>query len=157
MTSLPLTARRTEALLMLAIFAAAGLGFQLTSLDAAVRYGQPLWAAAIPALIPPVLLALLFGGLHLLLRGRRVQMEQLLLPVMALLSSIGLVMVLWLRRGRGVCLQLLPVRALLSTMGRVMVWRLRGDSGVYQQLLRGLVPGAAVIGVFILRPQWVER
>src|ERR1700687_560927 len=129
MTSLPLTARRTEALLMLAIFAAAGLGFQLTSLDAAVRYGQPLWAAAIPALIPPVLLALLFGGLHLLLRGRRVQMEQLLLPVMALLSTIGL----------------------------VMVWRLRGDSGVYQLLLRGLVPGAAVIGVFILRPQWVER
>src|SRR5947209_2036978 len=100
MTSLPLvlrpprTARRTEALLLLATLLAAGLGFQLASLDAAVRYGQPLWAAALPALIPPVLLALLFGGLHLLLRGRRVEMEQLLLPMVALLSTIGMVM-LW--------------------------------------------------------------
>ena len=126
---LPLAARKTEALLLLAIFGAAGLGFLLTSLDLAVRYGQPLWAAALPALIPPVLLAILFGGLHLVLRSRRAQMEQLLLPVVALLSAIGL----------------------------VMIWRLRGDSGVYQQLLRGFLPGAAVIGLFILRPQWVER
>jgi cell division protein FtsW (lipid II flippase) len=124
-----LATRKTEALLLLAIFGAAGLGFLLTSLDLAVRYGQPLWAAALPALIPPVLLAILFGGLHLVLRSRRAQMEQLLLPVVALLSAIGL----------------------------VMIWRLRGDSGVYQQLLRGFLPGAAVIGLFILRPQWVER
>src|SRR5579859_99769 len=126
---LSLPARKTETLLLVAVFGAGLLGFLLTSLDLGVRYGQPLWAAALPALMPPVLLAILFGGLHLLLRSRRVQMEQLILPIVALLSAIGL----------------------------IMLWRLRGDSGVYQQLLRGLLPGALVIGAFILRPQWVER
>jgi cell division protein FtsW (lipid II flippase) len=132
MSSLPpsrLAARQTEALLLLVIFFAAGLGFLLTSLGSAIRYGQPLLMTALPALVPPILFALLFGGLHTVLRGRQAKMEQLLLPVVALLSAIGL----------------------------VMIWRLRGGSGVYQQLLRGFVPGAAVIGAFILRPQWVER
>jgi len=123
-----LVPRNTEALLLLSILGVAILGFQLTSLDVAVRYDQPLWAAALPALIPPILLAVLFGGLHLVLRRCQAQMEQVLLPVVALLSVIGL----------------------------VMLWRLRGDSGVYQQLLRGLVPGVAVMGAFILRPRWVE-
>jgi hypothetical protein len=122
-------ARQTEALLLVAVFVAAWFGFLLTALGAAIRYGQPLLAAVLPALVPPILLALLFGGLHIVLRSRQATMEQLLLPVVALLSAIGL----------------------------VMIWRLRGGSGTYQQLLRGFLPGAAVIGVFILRPRWVEQ
>src|SRR6266849_4542529 len=122
-------ARQTEALLLVAVFIAAWLGFLLTSLGAVIRYGQPLFATVLPALVPPILLALLFGGLHIVLRSRQAKMEQLLLPVVALLSAIGL----------------------------VMIWRLRGGSGAYQQLLRGFLPGAAVIGAFILRPRWVEQ
>ncbi len=123
------SARKTEALLLLAVFAAAGLGFLLTSLGLAVRQGQPLLPAIASALVPPILFAVLFGGLHLLLRWRRAETEELVLPVVAMLSAIGL----------------------------VMIWRLRGDSGVAQQLLRGFVPGAAAMAAFIVRPQWVER
>ena len=101
----------------------------LAALGTAVRYQQPLVATVLPALAPPLLFALLFGGLHLLLRRQHTQAEQVLLPVVALLAAIGL----------------------------VMLWRLRGGSGVYQQLLRGFLPGAAVIVALTLRPRWVEQ
>jgi cell division protein FtsW (lipid II flippase) len=132
MSSLPLSVRaprKTEALLVAVAVAAAALGFLLAALGQAVRLGQPLLPAAIPAMLPPLIFAALFGGLHLVLRARRADMEQLLLPLVALLVAIGL----------------------------VMIWRLRGGSGVYQQLLRGALPGVAVMAAFILRPQWVER
>ncbi len=132
MTSLPrsrLSIRNTEALLLAAIFLAAGLGFVLASFGAAVRQDQSLVRAAAPALLPPLMFAALFGGLHLLLRWRRAEMEQLVLPLVALLSAIGL----------------------------VMIWRLRGGGGVYQQLLRGYLPGLALMAWFILRPASVER
>ena len=123
------SARPMEAKLLLTAGCAAALGFLLASLGAAVRQGQPWLPAVIPALLPAMALAVLFGGLHVLLRQRRAEMEQLLLPLVALLSVIGL----------------------------VMIWRLRGGSGVSQQLLRGFLPGVVVMGALILRPRWVDR
>ena len=125
----PRAARPTELRLLLVVFGAAELGFLLTSLGAAVHNEQPLATAVLPALWPPLVLALLFGGLHWVLRRQATQAEQLLLPVVALLSAIGM----------------------------VMLWRLQGGSGVYQQLLRGFLPGAAAILAFALRPRWVEQ
>jgi cell division protein FtsW (lipid II flippase) len=116
-------------LLLAVAIGAAGLGFLLASLGNAVRQAQPLLAATLPALLPPLIFAVLFGGLHVVLRARRGEMEQLLLPIVALLFALGL----------------------------VMVWRLRGGSGVYQQLLRGAVPGVAVMAALIWQPMWVER
>jgi cell division protein FtsW (lipid II flippase) len=127
--SSPLAPRKTEALLVAVAIAAAALGFVLVSLGEAVRLGQHLLPAAIGALLPPLIFAALFAGLHVVLRARRADMEQLLLPIVALLVAIGL----------------------------VMVWRLRGGSGVYQQLVRGAVPGVAVMAAFIWQPLWVER
>ena len=120
--------RHTEALLLFVVGLLAVLGFVLAALGLAVSAGQPPWPAALPALWPPILFALLFAGLHLLLRRGRVEMEQVLLPLVALLSAVGL----------------------------VMIWRLRGESGVSQQLLRGFLPGALVMAVLILRPRWVD-
>lgn len=124
-----LTPRRTEARLLLVVFGVGGVGFLLTALGLAVRQAQPLTAAIAPALLPPLLLAGLFGGLHLVLRWRRLEAEQLLLPLVALLTTLGL----------------------------IMLWRLRGGSGVYQQLLRGVVPGVVIMAALVLRPRWVER
>ena len=124
-----LAARQTEARLLAAAIGAAALGFLLSSLGSAVRQELPLLPAIWPALLPPILFAALFGGVHLALRARRGEMEQLILPCVALLSAIGL----------------------------VMIWRLRGGSGVYQQVVRGLVPGMLVMGALVLRPRWVER
>lgn len=125
----PLSPRRTEARLLLAVCGVGVLGFLLTALGLAVRQAQPLAAAILPALLPPLLLAGLFGGLHFVLRRCRLEAEQLLLPIVALLSTLGL----------------------------IMIWRLRGESGVYQQLLRGFVPGVILMAALVLRPRWVER
>lgn len=124
-----LTPRRTEARLLLVVFGVGLLGFVLTALGLAVRQAQPLAAAIGPALLPPLLLAGLFGGLHLGLRFSRLEAEQLLLPSVALLATLGL----------------------------IISWRLRGESGVYQQVLRGFVPGVIGMAALVLRPRWVEQ
>lgn len=124
-----LSPRRTERRLLLVIFAVAVLGFLLTGLGLAERQALPLASAILPALIPPLLLAVLFGGLHLVLRWCRLEAEQLLLPIVALLSTLGL----------------------------IMIWRLRGESGVYQQVVRGFVPGVVIMAALALRPRWVEQ
>jgi cell division protein FtsW (lipid II flippase) len=124
-----LAPRKIEAVLLAAAAAAAGLGFLLASLGGSVSRGEPLLAAVVPALLPPILFAAVFGGLHLALRARRAEMEQLVLPIVALLLALGL----------------------------VMIWRLRGGSGVYQQLVRGALPGAVLMAAFVWQPRWVER
>jgi cell division protein FtsW len=70
-----------------------------------------------------------FFSIHLLLRLRNIEMEQILLPVVGF----------------------------LFTLGMVMVWRLRGQEGVWQQILRGFIPGLLVIAALILRPRIIER
>jgi cell division protein FtsW (lipid II flippase) len=120
--------RRTEALLLAAAAWAAVLGFELTALGSALHQNLPLLGSAVPALVFSLVFALFFGGLHVLLRWRRTETEQVLLPIVALLAAIGL----------------------------VMIWRLRGEAGVSQQLVRGLAPGAGLMALFIVRPKAVE-
>ena len=36
---------------------------------------------------------------------------------------------------------ILPVVALLFTLGLILIWRLVGSEGVWQQILRGFLPG----------------
>lgn len=113
---------------MLAV-AVLALGLALTSVGLQLRQDlHPL--AGLPALVPPIaLVAALLAGAHLALRRRRRSMEQVLLPIVALLFSLGL----------------------------IAIFRIRGLEGVWQQLLRGFVPGMALVILFIWRPGIVER
>jgi hypothetical protein len=52
---------------------------------------------------------------------------------------------------------ILPIVFLLLTFGLLMIWRLRGPDGFWQQVSRGLLPGLVVVSVLILRPRLVER
>ncbi|HEX2980209.1 MAG TPA: hypothetical protein VHO48_08085, partial [Anaerolineaceae bacterium] len=107
--------------LVLVFFAAnAGLNFK-SGLD-------PL--AGLPAaLLPALLVIVTMTGFHRFLKARRLQSEQIIFPVVCLLSSVGL----------------------------VMVWRLRGSDGVWQQLLRGWIPGMRAAVYLAARPQAIER
>jgi cell division protein FtsW (lipid II flippase) len=121
--------RRTDEGRLLAIVALIGvLGFLLAAAAAEVRQGQNPMPALLPALLPPLAVAAAFFALHFLLRLRRVETEPLILPVIALLFTIGL----------------------------VMIWRLRGLDGVLQQLSRGFLPGMLIVILLVLRPRWIE-
>ena len=124
-----ISSRTTESILLLFIFAAISLGFVLVTAGLQVRRDQNPLAALPAALVFPLLFVAVFSGLHWLLKLRRMAMEQLLLPLMALLCAIGL----------------------------VMIYRLMGPGGVWQQLGRGLLPGLLVVATLIIRPHWVER
>ena len=124
-----ISSRTTEAILLLFVFAVITLGFVLVSGGVQVRQKQNPLAELPTALIFPLIFIVAFSGLHWLLKLRRMTMEQLLLPLMALLCAIGL----------------------------VMIYRLMGSGGVWQQLVRGLLPGLIVVAALIIRPHWVER
>ena len=120
--------RGIEALLLLLVVAVLGLGLALTSVNLQVRQDLPAFAG-LPALAPIIALtAGMLAAAHLLMRWRRRSMEQILLPVVALLFAVGL----------------------------IAIYRVRGTEGAWQQLLRGFVPGMVVILVFIWRPGIVE-
>ena len=132
---IPSSTRLTEAFLLALVFLAASLGFGLLAVGlqmnanlSAQESGSP-WAGLPGAMLPPLVIGLTTAGLHVLLRGRRMQFEQLILPVTGLLFTIGL----------------------------LLIWRLQGPSGAWQQLLRGYLPGMLVAGALILRPHWIER
>jgi cell division protein FtsW (lipid II flippase) len=93
-----------------------------------VRQGLDPGPVLLPALIPVIGIVVVFTGLHVALSVRRVAMDQTILPIVALLFVIG------------------------STM----IWRLQGGSGITQQFTRGLIPGALIAGVLIVRPQLLE-
>jgi cell division protein FtsW len=115
-------------LLVIAIIVAF-FGFALVEAADAVSSGQdPL--PAIPSVIgPPAVLALVFIALHIVLRWRGVDTEQIVLPVVALLLGIGL----------------------------TMIFRLQGPAGAWQQINRGLLPGSLLAGVLIARPELIEQ
>ncbi|MCB0193198.1 MAG: FtsW/RodA/SpoVE family cell cycle protein, partial [Anaerolineae bacterium] len=121
---------RTWELRLLALVIGIGLlGFTLVTAATQLRQGiEPLsnWT---PALLPPALLALALLTLHALLCWRQTQSEQLILPIVGLLVTIGL----------------------------IIIWRLRPPTAVWQQLLRGFVPGVGLMAILILRPRLVER
>jgi cell division protein FtsW len=52
---------------------------------------------------------------------------------------------------------LLPIVTFLLTVGMLLIWRLRGAEGAYAQLVRGVLPGFALMGLLILRPALFER
>ena len=124
--ALPL--RRTEGI---AIFLIAVLGL-LSSFSAAaalqIRQNQEPMQDVASVLVIPISVALTLIGLHLLLRFRKVELEEMLLP------GVGL----------------------LVTLGLVMIWRLRGTDGIAQQL-RSYFLGVAMIAVMLAWPQWVDK
>ncbi|MCB0211530.1 MAG: FtsW/RodA/SpoVE family cell cycle protein [Anaerolineae bacterium] len=121
---------RTWELRLLALVAVVGgLGFTLVTATTQLRQGAEPLAALPSALLPPAILLLALVALHLLLCWRQTQSEQLILPIMGLLVTIGL----------------------------IIIWRLRPPAAVWQQLLRGFIPGAGLMAILILRPRLVER
>ena len=124
-----LSSRRTEAILLLCVVAVITLGFLLVTAGLQVRQDQNPLAALPAALIFPFVFSVAFFSLHGLMKLRRIEMEQFLLPLMALLCALGL----------------------------VMIYRLMGNGGVWQQLSRGLLPGLLVVATLLIRPHWVEQ
>ncbi|MGE5223908.1 MAG: FtsW/RodA/SpoVE family cell cycle protein [Omnitrophica WOR_2 bacterium] len=123
------SARVAEAFLLALVFLTAVLGFTLLSVSSRLQEGSNPWAGMPGVLLPAAIIGLTGAGLHVLMRVRQMDKEQLILPV--------------------VCL--------LFTVGALMIERLQGPSGLWQQFLRGYIPGVIVIGLLILRPHWVEQ
>ena len=121
--------RFTEAFLLVLVFIIALLGFSLLAIGMQVRQGGNPLAGLPGALLPPVVIGVTTAGLHALMRKRKMQVEQMVLPMTALLFTIGL----------------------------LLIWRLQGAGAVWQQLVRGYLPGVAVVAVLIWKPFWVER
>jgi cell division protein FtsW (lipid II flippase) len=119
----------TEAFLLALVFLFGLVGFALLAIGMQVGQGKNPTAGLPAALLPPLVIGVSAAGIHVLMRTRRMQVEQLILPVITLLFTIGL----------------------------LLIWRLEGATGVWQQLFRGYLPGMAVIAVLILRPRLVER
>jgi cell division protein FtsW (lipid II flippase) len=121
--------RSIESLLLFMAALVALLGSGLAAAALQIRQEASPWEALPGAFMPPLAFAVAFFSLHVLLRLRRVELDQITLPVTALLVALGL----------------------------VMIFRLRGAEGAWQQILRGLLPGCLAAGFLIARPGWVER
>ncbi len=107
----------------------ATFGFFLVASARQVQAGHPMPPPLLETLLPPVVVGLAFIGLHLLLIWRGVDMEQVLIPAVGLLFSLGL----------------------------VMIFRLRGAEGAWQQITRGFLPGLIVVAALVVRPRLIER
>lgn len=123
-----LFSRSIEAILLVLVFIILLLGFLMVTAAGQVQQGLNPLPALAGAVVPPLLAGAALVGLHFVLQARRMQVEQILLPLMGLLIAIGL----------------------------TMIWRLRGSEGVWQQLTRGFFPGCIVIAALVLRPQLIE-
>ncbi len=120
--------RATEGAILFITLLVGISGFASSSIALALRQnGYPL-AGIDQAFLFPFLAVLPFIGVHVVLRVRRSQAEQLLLPVVALLLVIGL----------------------------TMIERLRGSAGALQQL-RSVWLGTCLIGLLAAQPIWIER
>lgn len=120
--------RFTEMGLLVLVILIAAVGFMTVSAADQVRQGADPNAALLPALIPVFGIAVAFLGLHILLSVRKVQVDQMILPVTALIFVIG----------------------------AAEIWRLRGESGMVQQLGRGLLPGVVISAALIAWRPLVE-
>jgi cell division protein FtsW (lipid II flippase) len=120
--------RHSEALLLVFTGLIALLGYLMVAATSQIRQGfDPLLSLPV-ALLPPIIVAAGMIILHLSMRMRRVEIEQIIIPIVGVLLAIGL----------------------------AMIFRLRGAEGVWQQIIRGYLPGLFLAGAFILRPQLVE-
>lgn len=127
-----LSYRHAEAVLLALTGLVAFNGFLMVSSALQVRQGEDPLSAFPQALLPPLAITLPLLAIHLLMRFRRMEGEQIILPLAGLLCSVGL----------------------------ILIWRLRGVDGVWQQLGRGFLPGLALAGLFIYHPtliEWVRR
>ncbi len=124
-----LSSRGVEALLLALVTLVALLGFTIVHVTFQLQQDANPWAGLSRAWVPPVALVTLLFAIHFLLRWRRVETEQIILPTVGLLIAIGL----------------------------IMLWRLRPPWAVWQQLTRGFVPGGIAVALLILFPSIVER
>jgi cell division protein FtsW (lipid II flippase) len=120
--------RQSEALLLVFTSLIAILGYLMVAAATQVRQSLDPLPELPGALLPPLLLSVGVFGLHLAMRMRWVEIEQIILPIVGLLLAIGL----------------------------VIIFRLRGTEGVWQQITRGFLPGLVLASAFILKPQLVE-
>lgn len=121
--------RYREALLLLLVYAIAAVGFVAVSAAEQYLEGADPGAAIGRALVPPAIIAAAFSALHITLSLRRVSVDQIILPV----------------------------SALIFVLGAVMIWRLRGQDGISQQILRGLLPGILLAVALAAWPPLMER
>lgn len=121
--------RSTEFFLLLVVALVAFLGFGLAELNWQLRQGSPMPASFLQAALPPVTLMILLLAIHFLLQWRIGEVEQVLLPIVGLLTAIGL----------------------------IMLWRLLPAASVWQQLTHGGIPGLFMIALFSYFPTLVER
>ena len=123
------TTRVTEAFLLALVFLFGLVGFTLLAIGMQLDQGKNPSAGLPGALLPPLVIGVSAAGLHVLMRTRRMQVEQLILPVITLLFTIGL----------------------------LLIWRLEGATGVWQQLLRGYLPGMAGSPPSLQRPHPIHQ
>ena len=124
-----LTPRPVESRLLALVTLLTFLGFIATSLAIQLQRDEPLAAPFPDVLFAPAVFCLSLFVLHFLLRLRGLGLEELLLPLMGLLTGLGL----------------------------VLIWRLRDAEIVWQQVLRGWLPGMLMATVLIWRPSLIER
>ncbi len=120
--------RRVEGFALLLVLITAALGFALVGMADRLQQGLEPQSGLLLDVLPLLPVALLLVGLHALLNWRRTSADQLLLPLVAMILSIGL----------------------------IMIWRLRGSEGAWQQVLRGFLPGALALAALLAYPQAVE-
>jgi cell division protein FtsW (lipid II flippase) len=105
------------------------LGFFMVTAALQVEQRHDPSGVLAPAMIPPLVVTCFLLFVHFLLVWRRMEIEQVILPVVSLIFMLGL----------------------------TEIWRLRGEDGAWQQILRGFLPGMLVIALLVVRPRWVER
>ena len=122
------TSRPVEglALIMIAIFAL--VSFFSASAGLHFRQGLNPLADLLGALMPPLLVIVIFTFFHRFLSNQKLHSEQFLFPIVCLLFVVGL----------------------------VMIWRLLGPDGVWQQILRGFLPGMLLAAFLVARPRWID-
>lgn len=121
--------RRIEALLLVAVALVALLGFAMAHARSQLAHGSSPLDGLAGAWAPPTLLIVGLYILHFVLAWRRVDVEQLILPLVGLLLSIGL----------------------------LLLWRLLPPWATWQQLTRGLLPGLVAMALLAMFPGLVER
>lgn len=124
-----LFSRSAEALLLTLVTLAAFLGFTIAQMTTQLARDAHPWSGMLGAWLPPAVLAGSLFGVHGLFCWRRVEVEQVILPIVGLLVAIGL----------------------------LTLWRLRPPEAAWQQLTRGFLPGVIATAILIAFPTLVER